>query len=421
MFNDQLLRPAQKARIQTQVERILSSVRKHLAMDVGFVSEFRDGKRIFRFVDGDPAVPIYAGGADPLTDSYCHYVVQGLLPQILKDARENPIAGAMKATHELPVGAHVSVPIHLLNGSIYGTFCCFSRQPNHALGDKELEVVRVCANVVSGLIEDAILFGRELIEKEQRIDAVIENRDLAMVYQPIYRLADNRLMTFEALARFPGEPVRPPDVWFNEAAEVGRGTALELIAAEEAMKALLSLPQQTSLSLNLSPDAIFSDGFEQLFGDFPCERLIVELTEHAPVTDYDALCNRLARYRSAGLRLAIDDVGAGYGSFRHILDLSPDIIKLDTVLTRNIDSDLARQTLAKAITMFGRKMGCEVVAEGVETLQELDTLRAIGATKVQGYLIGRPMSLSAASDLPAIFECRKRRANPRTRLAGLGA
>jgi EAL domain-containing protein (putative c-di-GMP-specific phosphodiesterase class I) len=183
-----------------------------------------------------------------------------------------------------------------------------------------------------------------------------------------------RLMNIEALARVPGTPVRSPEVWFNEALEVECGTALELMAVEEALKGLPALPQQTTLSLNLSPEAIVSDGFAKLFGNLPCERLIVELTEHEPVSDYAALRNRLAPYRSAGLRLAIDDVGAGYASFRHILDLNPDLIKLDTVLTRNIDSDIARRTLASAITMFGQKIGCEVVAEGVETIQELEAL-----------------------------------------------
>jgi EAL domain-containing protein (putative c-di-GMP-specific phosphodiesterase class I) len=388
-------------------------------MDAGFVSEFRDGKRTFRFVDSEPEIPIHAGGADPLAESYCHYVARGLLPQLLRDAKENPIASAMQVTYDLPVGAHISVPIRLLNGSIYGTFCCFSRQPNHALAEKELEVVRVCAEVVSGLIEDAVSFGNELLEKRQRIEELIEGRNVTMVYQPIYRLADNRLMNFEALARIPGEPVRSPEAWFNEALEVERGIELELMAVEEALKGLPALPPQTSLSLNLSPDAIFSDGFAELFGGLPCDRLIVELTEHEPVLDYEALRNRLAPYRSAGLRLAIDDVGAGYASFRHILDLNPDLIKLDTVLTRNIDQDIARRTLANAITIFGRKMGCEVVAEGVETVQELETLRAIGATKVQGYLLGRPMPLSDAAHLPAVFDWKKRKFEEGFRLSEL--
>jgi EAL domain-containing protein (putative c-di-GMP-specific phosphodiesterase class I) len=411
MLNEQLLWSAQNARIQTQVERILSSVRRHLAMDVGFVSEFRDGKRKFRFVDKEPEIPIDAGGADPLRESYCHYVARGLLPQLLNDAKENPITRAMRVTHELPVGAHISVPIRLLNGSIYGTFCCFSRQPNPALGEKELEVVRVCADVVSSLIEDAVAFGNGLLEKRQRIDELIEGRNVVMVYQPIYRLSDNRLMSFEALARIPAEPSRPPNYWFDEAVEVGRGTTLEFMAVEEATKGLLALPQKSSLSLNLSPDAIFSDEFEKVFDELPCERLIIELTEHEPVVDYGALRARLENYRSAGLRLAIDDVGAGYASFRHILDLSPDLIKLDIALTRNIDSDIARQTLARAITMFGRKMGCEVVAEGVETVQELETLRNIGATKVQGFLLGRPMILSDAAKLAPVFECKKLKCN----------
>lgn len=407
MSGEELLWSAQNARIQAQVQRILASVRKHLGMDVGFVSEFREGRRLFRFVDSEPEIPIRAGNSNPLGDSFCHYVVHGLMPQLLTDAKDDPIAGAMKVTHELPVGAHISVPIRLLSGSVFGSFCCFSRQPNPSIAEKELEVVRVCADLVSGLIEDAVSFGNELREKRRRIEELIESRTITMVYQPIYRLEDNRLMNFEALARIPGDPPRSPDIWFNEALEVGCGPALELMAVEEALRGLPLLPRQTSLSLNLSPEAIFSEDFSRVFDTLPCERLIVELTEHEPVSDYDALRNRLAPYRSAGLRLAIDDVGAGYASFRHILDLSPDLIKLDTGLTRNIDSDIARQTLARAITMFGRKMGCEVVAEGVETVREIDALRAIGATKVQGYLVGRPMALRDAARLPPILDHEK--------------
>lgn len=418
MLSDHSFQSMQDRRLQTEVERVLSSVRRHLSMEVGFVSEIRDDRRVFRFVDRESDIPVRAGDSDPLAESYCHHVIRGQLPPLLKDAQENPVAGSIKATRDLPVGAHISVPIRLPNGSIFGTFCCFSRQPSPALGENELEVVRVAADIVSSLIEDAIASGRELAARRRRIDDIIEDRSLTMVYQPIYRLADNRLMNFEALARFPGEPATP-DILFKEAAGLGRGPALELMAVEEALKGLLGLPRQASLSLNLSPEAIFSDAFEALFDDLPCQRLIIELTEHEPVSDYEALRNRLARYRSNGLRLAIDDVGAGYASFRHILDLHPDLIKLDTVLTRSIDTDIARQTLAKAITMFGRKMGCEVVAEGVETTAELDTLRAIGATKVQGYLIGRPMPLADAAQLPALIECKGRKINPRPRLAGL--
>lgn len=384
-------------------------MRRQLAMDVGFVSEFIGARRVFRFVDCEPGIPIHPGGTDPLVQSYCYYVAWGMLPQVLNDARENTIANSMKATHELPVGAHVSAPIRLSNGSIYGTFCCFSRRPNPAVGEKELAVVHACADVISGLVEDGISFGSILHEKRKRIDDLIESRNVVMVYQPIYRLADNRLMNFEALARIPAEPARSPEIWFNEAVEVERGTQLELMAVEEALKGLPSLPHQTSLSLNLSPEAILSCDFEKLFAGLPCQRLIIELTEHEPVLDYDALRDRLAAYRSAGLRLAIDDVGAGYASFRHILDLSPDLIKLDTVLTRNIDTDIGRQTLARAITMFGRKMGCEVVAEGVETVRELETLRAIGATKVQGYLLGHPMTLAEAARLGSAFKCKERK------------
>jgi len=97
-----------------------------------------------------------------------------------------------------------------------------------------------------------------------------------------------------------------------------------------------------------------------------------------------------------GIRLAVDDAGAGYASFRHILQLKPDIIQLDMSLTRDIDTDTARRALASALILFARETGSKVVAEGVETVSELRTLRALGVNEVQGYLLGRPAPLSSA-------------------------
>lgn len=405
MLYEGILGSVQDARIRGQVDRILASLRRHLKMDVGFVSEFSGGKRIFKYVNGDGIVPVREGAWDPLEQSYCYYVVNGRVPEVLRDAKEHPLTGSMKVTHELPVGAHLSVPIRFTDGSIYGTLCCFRRLPDRSLGKKALEVIRACADMVSNLIEDALSVSNSLREKKIRIGHVIEHRSVQIVYQPIYRLADNRLVNFEALARFPHHPPRSPDVWFDEANEVGAGPTLELIAIEAALEGLSQLPVETSLSLNLSPGTALTPEFHRLFEASACARLILELTEHAPVTDYEEMKRNLAPYRAKGLRLAIDDVGAGHASFRHIVDLQPDLIKLDCLLTRNIDTDLARRTLAKAITSFGRTMGCEVVAEGVETSSELATLREAGATKVQGYLLGRPMALAQAARLPPTFSC----------------
>jgi EAL domain-containing protein (putative c-di-GMP-specific phosphodiesterase class I) len=130
-------------------------------------------------------------------------------------------------------------------------------------------------------------------------------------------------------------------------------------------------------------------------------RLIVEITEHATVADYEKLHAALRPMREAGLRLAVDDAGAGYSSLRHILDMQPDFIKLDIGLTRNIDLDPARKALARALVGFAKDTGCRIIAEGVERQSELDALRSIGVTKVQGYLLGRPMTRTHALQLAA--------------------
>jgi EAL domain-containing protein (putative c-di-GMP-specific phosphodiesterase class I) len=119
-------------------------------------------------------------------------------------------------------------------------------------------------------------------------------------------------------------------------------------------------------------------------------RVIVEITEHAAVPDYAALHRALGPHRDAGLRLAVDDAGAGYASFRHILNLRPDLIKVDSSLVSRIDLDAAQQALVRSLLTFAENSGAVLLAEGVETQGELDELARIGVPLVQGFLLARP-------------------------------
>jgi EAL domain-containing protein (putative c-di-GMP-specific phosphodiesterase class I) len=233
---------------------------------------------------------------------------------------------------------------------------------------------------------------------------------LSIVYQPLYRLSNDSLAGFEALSRFSTPPMRSPDHWFAEAAEAGLGVELEFVAVRDACTALLTLPPTLLLAINLSPQSILSPCFNALFAEFPPHRLVLEITEHAAIENYAEIERSLAPLRQRGLRLAVDDAGAGHASFKHVLDLRPDLIKLDMSLTRDIHCDPARRALAEALTRFGRAMGSEIVAEGVETELELEALREIGVTKAQGYLLGRPVPLKEAAALPAFLgEARERK------------
>lgn len=384
-----------------QVQSILRAVRRHLAMDIGFISEFTENDRVFRFTDGETLRnPIAVGGADPLRQSFCHYVAAGLMPGLLQDAREDPVARGLSATDALPVGAHLSVPLRYADGTAYGSLCCFSFTPDRTLTGRDLNVLRLCADVVSAVLQKERSASLDLEARRARIADILASRAIDVVYQPVYRTSDGRLMAFEALSRFRAAPERAPDLWFAEAAEVGLLEELEFLAAALALRGLERIDPSIKLTLNLSPSSVLSPAFARMFEGAPLRRVVVELTEHAEVPCYAALRAALAPLRARGLRLAIDDVGAGHATFRHVLDLAPELIKLDRSLIAGIDGDSARRALADALTIYGRRIGSEVVAEGVETWGEYAVLKEIGVTRVQGYLLGRPQPLDAACGLP---------------------
>ena len=117
---------------------------------------------------------------------------------------------------------------------------------------------------------------------------------------------------------------------------------------------------------------------------------MVELTEHQPVEDYAALSVSLARLRALGLRVAVDDVGSGFASFRHVTRVNPDILKLDRTLVCGIDDDPVRQSLASAIVAFARDVGATVVSEGIESESELCCLKDLAVGCGQGFYLARP-------------------------------
>lgn len=166
---------------------------------------------------------------------------------------------------------------------------------------------------------------------------------------------------------------------------------LEMAVIEKAIEVLPDLPGGAYLSLNLSPATLQRGQLEALLESVGPSRIVLEITEHDAIDDYEQFAAVLAPLRQKGLALAVDDAGAGYASFRHILKLKPDIIKLDVSLTQNIDTDPGRRALAVALIQFAAETGSKIVAEGVETEGNLDMLRRLRVNKVQGYLLGRPM------------------------------
>lgn len=239
---------------------------------------------------------------------------------------------------------------------------------------------------------------REEIEHQQvaarrgEIDRFLAGDGLTMVYQPIVDLRSRAIVGMEALARFHSLPLRPPNEWFATAVELELGVQLEMLAIESAMKALPHLPPGAYLSVNCSPRAAMSPELAVLVnGD--AARMVIEITEHEAIEDYAVLASALEGSRSQGVRVAIDDAGAGFASLRHTLLLRPDIVKVDTSLTRNIDGDRAKRALTSALVSFGDEMDISIIAEGIETREELEELVALGVPFGQGYYLAEPAPL----------------------------
>jgi EAL domain-containing protein (putative c-di-GMP-specific phosphodiesterase class I) len=230
----------------------------------------------------------------------------------------------------------------------------------------------------------------EASTRRQRIKRVLDSDAPRIVFQSIAQLDPRRTIGYEALARFDHEPIRPPDLWFADAADVGLGVELELAALRAALQQLPSLDADAFLTLNISPATAITPQLTALLARHPQHRLVLEITEHAQVENYDRLLDALSRLRTAGVRLAVDDAGAGYASLQHILRLCPDIIKLDTTLVRDINHDPIKRALASSLVTFARDIGSIITAEGIETAEELDTLVDLGVPWGQGYHLGRP-------------------------------
>ena len=220
------------------------------------------------------------------------------------------------------------------------------------------------------------------------VEVLIEAGLVKVAIQPVVELATGRVVGHEALSRFGGRV--PTDRWFKAASKYELGGLLERVTLQEALSLLPNLPATEFLAVNISPAALADREVMKLLDDADLSRVVVEITEHEAVGDYRTTRATLGRLRRRGARIAVDDTGAGFASLRHVLMLQPDLIKLDTSLTRGIETDKRQQALVRAVNVFAHQVGAIVLAEGIETQGQLDALRAIGVPLGQGWHLGVP-------------------------------
>lgn len=208
--------------------------------------------------------------------------------------------------------------------------------------------------------------------------------------QPLVDLNTGNVLAHEALLRgAPGTEWESPHALFAKATALGHRVTLEAIARDLAIRRLAELPSHQKLFINidaLSPEIPAMPGHPQV----PAPRVVLEISEQQPVLTNPSLLEQVARWRSQGHAIALDDYGSGYMGIGVILALAPDLLKLDRVIIANLDQDPKRQIIVKHMVLMCRELGVTLIAEGIETTAELFTLQDVGVSVGQGFLLGRP-------------------------------
>ncbi len=292
-----------------------------------------------------------------------------------------------KTLNELGVRAHVYAPIHHA-GRLIGMLAVGSAQESAVVGLSEsLPAIVEFAGIAGALVGPDLVGKAESMHARHRVLEIIERLAFHPVFQPIVDLKDDRVLGYEALTRF--EDGTAPDEQFTAAEAVGLGLALEAVTLRAAIAAATRLGPSLLLNLNASPAFVLEAETLRSIVKGVGRQLVLEITEHTVIADYDAF-HRALEALGPSVRLAVDDAGAGFASFRHILELRPAFVKLDRSLVSGIDQDPAKQALVAGMRQFATSTGCRLIAEGVETESERSTLVGLGIRLAQGYLLGRP-------------------------------
>ncbi|MGI6227623.1 MAG: EAL domain-containing protein [Peptococcales bacterium] len=233
---------------------------------------------------------------------------------------------------------------------------------------------------------------------EIQLRKTLKEKDIRTVYQPIVSLKDGTILGYEALSRGPmGSLLETPIVLFETAMKLNMVWELELLCREKALKRSTKYLNGNLLFLNVDPNIIkdekfrkgFTRDFLQQFNIDP-KKIIFEITEKSAIEDFKNFRKILANYTDQGYKIAIDDTGSGYSGLKMLAETCPKYIKMDMALVRNVDKNHLKQALLETFQKFALMTNMSIIAEGIETAEELKTLVDIGIDFGQGYFIQKP-------------------------------
>ena len=372
--------------------RVLELAHKHLGLDAVYVSELEEDSVVIRAVAGDAtSFALDVGTRIPAVASYTKRLVEGSIPQVITDTSKEPGVAALPITERCGMRAFIGTPLRLSDGSIYGALAGINHAPDRTLGERD---VRFMAMLGELIVAD---FDAQRSNERARAELshLIATADVEMTFQPVVDLRTGHTLGLEALARFPVS-FGPPEQLFASADRLGLGLELERLTISEAWKEIAHVEREQFVAFNVSPKSLLQLAkVAQTRPDLPLPQVVVEVTEQAIVENYGDLRDVLGPLRARGLRIAVDDAGAGYASLRHIVELRPDFIKIDRSLVHGVTDDEVRQSAIEAFVLLSQSLGVTIIAEGIEQPRDLLMLRSLGVQAAQGYLLGRPESRAA--------------------------
>jgi EAL domain-containing protein (putative c-di-GMP-specific phosphodiesterase class I) len=381
--------PNVRENVRRRLLRAAELTHANLRLDAAYVVELTDDGPVYRAAAGDTGAFHVALDCDsPAHAALCGALLAGRLPSVVADAAADPRLEELRFAHRVPVGAFIAVPLRYSDGAPFGVLFGLTHLARPDLEDRDTRLLSMLGEAIVDDLDEH----RTRERTRTDIQRLIEKEDLRTAYQPIIDVRSDRCVGIEALARFPA-PFSKPELAFAAGHDVGLGLELERLVIREAWKMLPRLGPEQYLAINVAPHALVELARRaNLRHDLPLEKLVVEVTEHSVVDCYRPLLKELAPLRERGLRIAVDDAGAGYASLRHVLELRPDFIKIDRSLIHGIARDHAQQVAVAAFLSLAADLNAGVVAEGVERAEDLEVAIGLGVYAAQGYLLGKPTS-----------------------------
>ncbi|WP_230205032.1 sensor domain-containing phosphodiesterase [Parafrankia elaeagni] len=425
-----------------EMARVLDLARRHLRTDVAWLSRFSGQNQVIDLVAGDGAlVESLVGRQVDQEHTYCARVLDGRLPAVIPDARADSRTAGLAVTRELGIGSYVGAPVYLDSGDLYGMLCALGTDPDPELSDRDGHFLRLLAEALTETVSALHRSGADDDHLRSVIGRIIDRGGPEMVFQPVFDLPTHGIVGAEALARFPSFPPpggqegdgggagagaeigagsgagaeigtgngarRPeygglaPQRWFAYATSVGMGIDLELAAIRAALAVLPRFPRGLSVAVNAAPATIASGRLTELLSGPAADQVVVEITEREGIHDLPGTLGRLQELRDLGVRVAVDNVGVAYASLRRLVQILPDVVKMDRWLSAEVGADTARRALVEALVHFSRQIGATLVAAGIETTGAMRVLTTAGVDQGQGDFLGPPGPLP----LPAHCRC----------------